>query len=622
MGWKDLLRRARRWPCAFLLTGPVAHATGPEVFDALWSRAVERRLWDDPEWWTLGHYHRTLWGLVRSRIDDPAFFVHPRGKSDRRAELEATLRAFVEPEAVREGERGVACRFPARRRWLVEKLEIPGEVFAVPDCAEYRHALGELGIARATVVYPAAYLNSPASMFGHLLLVLDREGKDRLLSRAVNYAAVVTDRFGPFFAFKGIFGLYDGVYAVLPYYDKVEEYSAVNRRDVWEYPLHIEGEALDRFLRHVWELQGLRSRYFFFKENCAFNLLYPIEVARPDLSMTQRFRTNAIPMALLRELTRTGVTGPPVYRPSKTTILAHLASLLDEGEQGRALALSRGAAPREDEDAVTLSLAIELAQYAYTEREVTPEAYRERVFPLLRERAKRGKVDLPEVPMPEAPENGHPAARVQVYGGSDREEGFAGLKARFAYHDPLDDSTGYPPGSFITFLEADARTRGRSGDVYLRELTFVDIRSLSPPRLWVTPLSWAVNFRMEADPFEVDHQRGFVRFGAGRAYEMAGTWLVYAMFDSALRIDSSLEEGIGWEPGGRAGLLRGGGRLRFGLEGSSHFGVLGSAEQRHQVDAELRVSLARGVDAGVGGSILREQDDCTREVRVSLGWLF
>ncbi len=592
---------------------------GADVFDALWQEVETRELWDHPEWWTLGHYHRTLWGRVSSRIDDPRFFLDAKGKNDRRRELAATLRAFLTPEPTDPPpERSLSCRFPARRRWLLETLAIPPETFAVADCNDYLRVREQLALHQATLIYPAGYLNSPASMFGHLLLVLDREGKDRLLSRAVNYAAVVTDSFGPFFAFKGIFGFYDGVYAILPYYDKVEEYSAVNRRDIWEYPLRLDADGLDRLLRHVWELQELKSRYFFFKENCAFNLLYPVEVAHPDLAMTRRFRTNAIPVSLLQELTRSGITDPPIYRPSKTSMLRHWSAQLDPAQQKRALALARGEVLPSDEDPLTLSVAIELTQYYYTEKQITPEVYRERVFPLLRARSRLGKVDLPPPPVPDPPEAGHPPARVQLYAGDD----FGGVRLRFAYHAWLDDPRGYPPGSYITFFESDFRAENGGSDWHLREFTFIDVRSLSPPTLWVTPMSWAVNFRAEADPFDPTHHRGMVQFASGRAWDLLQRLSAYAMVDSSLRLDSDLDEHIGWEPGGQWGLLWNGQPFRLGLRGFHAFGVLGSAAKRERYEAEIRVPLREDLDLGLRTQYLREEEQNTVETSLMLSWLW
>jgi hypothetical protein len=608
------------WLCAAFFFSP-GFLPGDEesgnVFSDLWGRVEDQKLWDDPEWWTLGHYHRTMWGQVASRVDDDRFFLHPKGKTHRKLELKATLDAFVNPVLNPDPDaRSLACRFPARRKWLIEKLSIPEEVFAVGECDDYVAAIKELNVERAVVIYPSAYLNSPASMFGHLLLVLDRKGKDRLLSRAVNYAAIVEDSFGPLFAVKGIFGLYEGIYTILPYYDKVEEYSAVNRRDIWEYPLELTAEELDRLLRHVWELQELKSRYFFFKENCAFNLLYPIEVARPSLSITRRFRLSAVPVSLLQQLTDSQITGEPVFRPSKSFRMKAIADALSPSEQKQALALAQGKALSGEETPLVLSLAVELTQYRYTEREISPEVYKERVFPLLRARSRHGKVDLPDVIPPLPPSAGHAPQRVDTYVGFQKSAGmFGGLRWRAAYHDELDDPRGYPPGSSITFFGLDLRTApGKGISPEVKRFSLIDIRSLSPPELWVRPLSWAASVRTESDPTDVTHHRTITSFATGYTWRLPDGNPFYLMMSHDLRLESELDEVVGWEPGVQWGLKVGGERLRMGVSGFHQFGVWGSDGKRQQVSLEIRSSLDVNTSVSLRTDYIAEDQDEFTEV--------
>lgn len=571
-----------------------------DVLEAVWADAEKNVLWDDPEWWTLGHYHRTMWGRVESRVDDDAFFIHPKGKTHRKAELYATLQAFLHPES-EAVERSVSCRFPARRKWLLRKLNLPDDVFPAGDCETYLQAVDDLEIESATLIYPAAYLNSPASMFGHLLLVLDRKGKDRLLSRAVNYAAIVGDSFGPLFAVKGIFGLYDGVYTILPYYDKVEEYSSVNRRDIWEYPLELSGEELDMLMRHVWELQELKSRYFFFKENCAFNLVYPIQVARPSLEMVRRFRVSAVPVSLLQQLVRTGITRPPIFRPSKATVMAQQWQALDTSEISRAKKLVEGAELQDSDSPEVITFATEWIQFLYTEKEMTPAEYRERIFPLLRARSKLGKMEAKPIDPPVSPDQGHAPRRLTAYAGvnSTKGEGIAGLKVRAAYHDWLDDPAGYPPGSSIRMFEMDIQGSLEDKSVFLNELTLVNIRSQTPPSPWVNPLSWAVDFSVEAAPFDKNHHRSYGRFASGLTRNLPQAGYGYLMLSQQVMFDSGLDHNLSWEPGLEWGVVFPGQRVRFGLRGWHYWGVLGFDEQRHEVESEVRASVRRNKSFGL-----------------------
>lgn len=592
----------------FFLTLAFSGIRAGELADVLWQRIEDEQLWDDPGWWTLGHYHRTMWLRVESRIDDPAFFLHPGGKTNRRLELKATLEAFLSPVPGDPDTRKVPCRFPARRKWLLQKLDLPAGTFPAGDCGDFKAAVAQLQIESATMIYPAGYLNSPASMFGHLLLVLDREEKDRLLARAVNYAAVVNDSFGPLFAVKGIFGLYEGVYAILPYYDKVEEYSAVNRRDIWEYPLKLTPDELDSLLRHVWELQSLRSRYFFFKENCAFNLLYPIQVARPALKMVRRFRMSAAPVSLLQQLVRTGVTGEPLYRPSKATLMESMARNLSHAELKTAQTLVEGAEPDGSESALILTFASEWLQYRYTEQEITPEEYRKNLLPLLRARSKMGKVDMPKPARPVSPDQGHPPRKLGIYGGFDTVDGraFTGIRLRASYHDWLDDPAGYPSGSVIRMFEGDLRGYPDTGEVTLNEFILFQIRSLTPPAPWVKPLSWTAGISLEADPFERQHHRIPARFGAGFTFKIGSKTMVYGMMNQLLMWDSSLEENFSWEPGVEWGLMHSGNRFRPGIRGWHNWGVLGCAGQRHKVEAEIRIPLHRSLSLGISDTFREE----------------
>jgi len=591
-------------------------ALDPEEALRVWQHADEQKLWDHPEWWVIGHYYRTIFGRVKSRMDDPRFFLHEDGKTDRRLELKATLMAFLTGDVSEEEERTVACRFPARREWLARRLDLPEEWFAEGDCEDFHRAIEHLGITSAAVVYPAGYLNSPASMFGHLLLVLDRDGKDRLLSRAVNYAAVVEDTFGPLFAFKGIFGLYDGVFAILPYYQKVEEYSAVNKRDIWEYPLDFSPEELDRFLRHIWELQELRSRYYFFKENCAFNLLYPIEVARPELDLVRRFRLSSIPVHLLQQLVDAGVTGEVVYRPSKTSRMRHFSSELSDEQTHRVRELQAGVPPDETDGVEELSLAIEWVQFLYTEREITPEDYRERVFPLLRARSRLGQQLDAIPPVPDPPHEGHAPRRIAGGLGKEttRGEWLTSVQLRPAYHDDLDAPAGYPLGSSIRMFEFEITHNLETDKTYLREFRLVDIRSQTPPEVWVRPLSWAGAAYVEADPFQTEQHRGILRFSTGATVRAGENGFAYLMMSQLLRVDQNLSDTVGWEPGGEWGAVHARPALRFSLRGRHHWGVLGSADVRHEVEAEIRFPLGGANSLGFSSRQLWERGEIRNTV--------
>ena len=63
--------------------------------ETLQLRAHQKNLANHPYWHRLLHERRNLLGVYQSEIDDPSFFLAPRGRKDPSAELDATLAAFA-----------------------------------------------------------------------------------------------------------------------------------------------------------------------------------------------------------------------------------------------------------------------------------------------------------------------------------------------------------------------------------------------------------------------------------------------------------------------------------------------------------------------------------------------
>ncbi|MBU1659806.1 DUF4105 domain-containing protein, partial [bacterium] len=223
------------------------------------------KLSDERYWHLLLHMQDGV-----SEIDDSRFFFAVDGKTNAKNELFATLDAFFEEQNSEDN--SSLCRFPARAAWLQEKLNIHD--FPHADCREYDKTLHRLNPQSATLVFPSAHINSPASMFGHTFLRINSAYKSKLLSYAVNYAADANpdDTNAALFAVKGLFGGYFGKYSLLPYYDKLKEYRDTEQRDIWEYDLDLDEKEVLNMVRHIWELNGTQSRYYFFTENCSYNM--------------------------------------------------------------------------------------------------------------------------------------------------------------------------------------------------------------------------------------------------------------------------------------------------------------------------------------------------------------
>lgn len=346
----------------------------------LLKKAEEKKLYSHRYWEVLLHYKPTRTGF-ESLIDDPRFFLSPYGKRDPKAELEATIKALFQSD--KKNDEHPRCRFIARYEWLKEELDMNESQFSDITCTVFSNMVNNTIQPKSVVlVFPASYMNNPASMFGHTLMRIDGLYQSKLLSYAANYAASVEDDLGFLYAFKGIFGYYKGYFKVFPYYERIKEYNDTEQRDMWEYSLNLSEEEVMRMFRHLWELKDIYSDYYFFDENCSYNLLFLLEAARPSLHLTDRTRAWVIPVDTIRIIKETGIVENIEFRPAKATKIRYIASSLDEDYQKIALKIANqeieldSIVNTEDKKKIKmLDLAIETIQYRYNNRELTKDEY-------------------------------------------------------------------------------------------------------------------------------------------------------------------------------------------------------------------------------------------------------
>ncbi|HIP60785.1 MAG TPA: DUF4105 domain-containing protein, partial [Campylobacterales bacterium] len=139
-----------------------------------------------------------------------------------------------------------------------------------------------------------------------------------LLSQAINYAAQTDETNGILFAYHGLTGGYEGRYSITPYYNKIKEYNDMERRDIWEYELNLNSDEIKRLLYHQFEIKDYYADYFFFTENCSYNLLWLLQAARREANLVDKFGIKAIPIDTIRVVEDAGFVEKISFRPSKS----------------------------------------------------------------------------------------------------------------------------------------------------------------------------------------------------------------------------------------------------------------------------------------------------------------
>lgn len=435
-----------------------------------------------------------------SEIDDPRFFFAQNGKENAEAELNATLDAFF--NETRFDDNASACLFPARFAWLQEKLGFT-ETPQV-NCQEYEDTLEKLSPTSATLVFPSAHINSPASMFGHTFLRINSKYNSKLLAYAINYAADAdqSKENGFTFAIKGLFGGYFGKYSLLPYYEKLKEYRDTEKRDIWEYDLNLSKDEVMRMVRHIWELNGTKSYYYFFTENCSYNMLWLMEVARPSVHLREHFTYQVIPLESVHATNEENLIAKEFYRPSKRTVLLNYETLIsDENihyvkdlqthKDTSASLLHNKEIPLQEKQYI-FEAAIEYLEYTFSRNEMKKEQYVEKFHELSSTRAQLGKGKILSFENPQNPLLSHRAVKTSL-GGMYRNDNYATLIGiRPAYHTLEDPEYGFLRGTQIEFLNLELAMTKDS--LELEELTVLSIASIAQRDKLFSPFSWRTKF--------------------------------------------------------------------------------------------------------------------------------
>jgi len=515
-------------------------------------------------WLQLGHYRPALKTNWKSDIDNSDFFVAANGKYSPYAELTATVAGFNR-EVKKQGNM-LSCKYPARYLWLRDKMANNWPDLNCPEIQKWKEAINPAGI---TLVFPTAFMNSPSSMFGHTLLRIDAKDQTRnqeLMAFAVNFAAQPDAQDGAAaYALKGLIGQYPGRFSLMPYYRKVREYNDLESRDIWEYKLNFSDVEVEKVLHHLWELQLATFDYYFIDENCSYQLLALLQLAREDLDLTSAFVFQAIPSDTVAVLRDSDLLFKPNYRPAFGTKLYAYSEQISDTLLAQARSVMSGAPLdktkySEQEQAAILEMAYEWLNFKFYEQGLDRELIAPRLTNLLIQRSKvkvKSPFMAPEIPL-ESPDKGHASSRLSLSYNyyQDYADSYS-LSYRLAYHDLMDASAGFIPAAKISFLDVEVSVDENKATL-LERFYFLDAMSLAPDNRIFDSWSWNLRMGYDRQPDQQKRSgRGFVQGGYGKSwgdpnllhsYLLASTEINLGdITDSAMEIAFGAELGAFWE---------------------------------------------------------------------------
>jgi hypothetical protein len=508
-------------------------------------KGLQTKLAGEREWHLLLHYRKNLFGGHTSEQDDPGFFMSPDGKTDPQAELDATLKQFFSEELVGRSRQPAQCAFIARYHWLRERLQFDDSRLPKMACERFDRWFNDFEARSITLIFPSAFLNNPASMFGHTFLRIDQRGQTeqtRILAYTINYGAYVPPDAGIAYPIRGIFGGYSGYFSTYPYYLKVQEYRDIENRDIWEYRLNFSEDQVRRLLMHSWEMGNASFDYFFFKENCSYHLLALLDYADPSLHLTDEFLVWTVPADTVRLIaSKPGLVSGIAYRPSRSNVIRRKRESLPGSERELAHRITQDLGELTTptfaqlglaKQAFLLDLASDYLRYRVETTDSPPPELKERNRAIL---TARSQLRIPSqeftvVPFAKQPELGHKTSRATVGAGWRNDDTFEEVSVRAGYHDLLDPEVGYTPNAQIEIASVTLRHYNRVDQTRIERATFANVLSLSPIDSVFHAPSWKINMGMNTIRFG-DCQlcsNGVANGGIGAAVE--SHWLKREVF--------------------------------------------------------------------------------------------
>jgi hypothetical protein len=500
---------------------------------------------NDIYWQKIMHYQPSMKGFLtgqslRGQADGESYYYSKEGKWNLEDEARESLKAFMSPP-MSDPNLHPQCRFPERYRYLKEKLQAPIQDLKCPDFEEWMNSLDPVG---AALVFASNYPNNPGSAMGHTFIRIISRKTSRLqkgqfsdshldlLDYSISYAAYTTEEKGIGYALKGLMGGYAGQFSMEPYYMKVREYSTGEGRDIWEYELNLDENAVRRMVANFWEVsRNTFFNYYFIDENCSFHMLTMLDVAKPEWNISEKFYLYTVPYETVKKINQIPEAVKNIkYRPSLPKRLNHTIDHLSDHEKDDFKKILEGKLSLENysQHSTFLEALASYIQFQKIENKMQfmeghEVVYKEALVLRSKLGIRESKVSKIEMPEFDRPEYGHSPSQV-AFGLGNLENGLIQqLTLKTALHDLLSRDAGFSPNTRMNFFSFTLSGYEKNNEYKLNldEVVFLDMLSLTPTTKHEYPISWAIKigYVTPLDQATLRRETFHLNLGAGLTFK-------------------------------------------------------------------------------------------------------
>ncbi len=452
------------------------------------------------KWLKLLYYDKSFFNY-KSKIKNKEYFIgndFDRSIIDPKYELEETIKLINERSKV-------LCKFPARVKFIENTLNLSPFDFSI--CDDYQNFLKRVNLESVSIVFSSYYVSAPASAFGHTLLKLNQKSsnaqkKSDLLDYGLNFAANVDVDNAIVYAVKGLTGLFNGSYTLIPYYYKIREYNDFESRDLWEYELSMSEKEKELFIDHVWELGNAQFKYYYIDENCSYQLIRLLDVVYDSKDLLNQLSSAVIPIDTIKILEKNNLIKNSQVRLSQRERAKLYTDKLTSNLQQILVKITEDPSEfnkvkdqlNENEKVLLLDAAIELIDYLKPQNLVAKDNtiskekqallnYRSEIAIISKElEIHKNQNDDPRF--------SHQSRRAGFFYSNTNRQSSINFEYRLNLHDLLDPNIGTPTGSQIEFFNFNLNYHLKNKTTRLSNLTLFKVTNLVQLNPYKNSLSW------------------------------------------------------------------------------------------------------------------------------------
>lgn len=435
-----------------------------------------------------------------SRIDSKNFFL--ASKNDPLEELQASIQAINLLQKVHGRE--FACAFPYRFRLIKNAGLVADEQ---PACDELAFFKKEFGTDGLQLVFVSQYADDPSSILGHLFFRFTNKVRKasgapvEFLYKTLNFAAGVAADENMFsYVYNGIFGGFQGTYTIYQYATMVEKYNNIESRNLYLYDLKLNPLQIEQLIEHVWELTQYSSQdYFFFDENCAFQLLAILETLFPGKKLTASLPFYVAPIDVIKVVEANDLVKNVEYIPSLYQNILHSLEAMPSNERDVFDTFLDGELKAKDIQS-TLVIETLISTYNFMKHEqsgVTDGKQKGAMSDLLLERSKKG-ISPPVIHQTPIsyPHLSHASTRMAMGLGMQDNSKYGELTIRPAIHDIMSRSEGYQRNSSISLLNLSLRVQQSNPELSISKVTLINLAKLNGTKVY-RRVAWYVDLSLK-----------------------------------------------------------------------------------------------------------------------------